>query len=195
MTFLAQPKNYTRIRFKEFVGSLNWVLWHPKFIVLHNTAGPTLAQWLEDHGDVGHERRLENIDKMYRNRHWHSGVHLFIGPEDDGIWNPCSLTANGVHASCYNSESLGIEMVGNFATRDEFYSGAPAADEWSGPDGRKVRDNTVFALAVLHKHLGIDPETLHFHRDCVMDHHQCPGGQVSKIDMVARVKTCIETLK
>ena len=43
-------------------------------------------------------------------------------------------------------------------------------------DAAKVRDNAVAALAALHKALKISPETLHFHKQCVRDHHDCPAS-------------------
>jgi hypothetical protein len=58
-------------------------------------------------------------------------------------------------------------------------------------DGAKVRDLTVQALAILHHALGIDPETLHFHKECLRDHHDCPGKNVVKADMIARVKAAM----
>lgn len=202
MTYLATPQNYTQQGFCDFVNTLSWSNWKPKFITLHNTGAPTLIQWLHDNNDANHKRRLENMDAMYKREGWHSAVHVFIGPESDGIWNTCDLTQDGVSVSCWNKITLGIEMVGNYATLPELhYAGAPPADSWTSPQGLQVRDNAVYAMAVLHNALGLQPDGyeegvkgLHFHRECTRDHHACPGGQVDKQDIVARVKAKMSEL-
>jgi hypothetical protein len=181
MTFLANPKGYSPSSFKTFVATLKWRGWKPKFIVLHTTAEPNLAQWA--HGNTGEayeHQRVVNLNHYYKSSEgWHSGPHLFISP--NMIWNACDLTADGVHASCYNAESIGVEMVGDYAS-EAFDSG----------DGAKVRDMTVAALATLHHALGIDPATLRFHKECLKDHHDCPGKNVDKADMIARVKAAMK---
>jgi hypothetical protein len=177
MTFLTNPQGYTPAEFKSFVDTLKWTGWRPKFIVLHNTAEPNLKQWQHDNsGQPYEDRRIVNLNHYYKDEEgWHSGPHLFISP--NLIWEACDLRADGVHASCYNSESLGVEMVGDYSD-EAFDSG----------DGAKVRDLTVAALAILHHALGIDPATLHFHKECLKDHHDCPGRNVDKADIIARVK-------
>jgi hypothetical protein len=181
MTFLTNPLGFTPAEFKIYVAKLQWRGWKPKFIVLHNTAEPNLAQWQHDNtGQPYEHRRIVNLNHYYKDEEgWHSGPHLFISP--NLIWEACDLTADGVHASCYNSESLGVEMVGDYAT-EAFDSG----------DGAKVRDLTVAALAILHDALGIDPDTLHFHKECLKDHHDCPGKNVDKADMIARIKAAMK---
>jgi hypothetical protein len=158
------------------VANFHWV----KFCVLHNTASPTLAQWL-GFGTTP-AQRIKNLQHFYEvSDHWHAGPHGFIDPTH--IWGFSDLTLPGVHASCFNHESLGFEMVGDYS-KEAFDTGP----------GAEVRDNAVFALAVVHKHLGIDPNTLHFHKECLRDHHDCPGKNVSKSDMITRVKAQMEKL-
>ena len=147
--------------------------------MLHNTAEPNLKQWAHGSGDVYEHQRIVNLNSYYKNSEgWHSGPHLFISPAK--IWVACDLMADGVHASCYNRQSLGVEMVGDYSEED-----------FSTGDGAKVRDLTVAALAILHKALGIDPATLHFHKECLADHHDCPGKNVDKADMIARIKVAM----
>lgn len=189
MTFLATPQCYTRQTFKSLVLISGWTAWQPRGITLHNTGGPSLGQWLQDVGDAGHEKRLANIDRLYKNRHWHSGVHLFVGPEEDGIWNCCDLAADGIACTCTNRTDLQIEILGNYASANEHYLGMPPVDDWTSTEAQKVRDNAVFAMAVFCKHFGCDPhDHIRFHRDCTRDHHACPGGQVQKLDIIERVK-------
>ena len=177
MTFLAQPLGFTPDEFKTYVAGLRWKLWKPQFLTLHNTAEPNLAQWTHfGLGKVDGFRRIQNLNHYYQvEQGWHSGPHIFVAP--DLIWIACDLTANGVHASCYTRVSIGVEMVGDYS-RESFDSG----------DGAQVRDNTIAALAILHKALKIDPRTLHFHKECLRDHHDCPGKNVVKADVIARVQ-------
>ncbi len=190
MSFLAKPVGLTSAQFPAYAAKLKWAAWKPKFVVLHNSGEPNLAQWT--HGSMGLKdgaRRLGNLNHYYQSLGWHSGPHLFIAP--DLIWVACDLTRDGVHASCFNKFSLGVEMVGDYG-RESFVAG----------DGAKVRDNTVAALATLHKALGIRPDGyalgksgLHFHKECLRDRHDCPGKNVSKPDMVKRVLAAMETAK
>jgi hypothetical protein len=180
MSFLADPIGYTPDAFAAFVATLKWPLWKPKFIVLHNTAIPNLTQWLA--GPTTPKQRVLNLNHYYSSvEGWHSGPHLFIDPTT--VWNACDLRYDGVHASCFNHVSIGVEMVGDYS--EEAFDCGP---------GAQVRDTTVAALATLHKALGLRPDEyvagaqgLHFHKECVADHHNCPGAYVDKADIVARI--------
>ena len=153
MTFLATPLALTAVEFSAYVEKLHWANWRPQFLVLHNTAEPNLAQWIHSGlGKTAGAQRVKNLNHYYKTEEgWHSGPQIFVAP--DFIWVACDLEADGVHASCYNRVSIGVEMVGDFAT-EPFDSG----------DGAKVRDNAVACLAALHKVLHWqayrDPEDL-----------------------------------
>lgn len=182
MTFLADPLGFTPADFAAYVDKLVWKDWKPSFVTLHNTAEPNLAQW--NHfglGPVAGAQRIRNLNSYYKGLGWHSGPQNFIGP--DLIWQACDPTHDGVSVSCWNRITYAIEMVGDYSSED-FNSG----------DGAKVRDLTVFALAVLHKKLGLRPDNyvmgksgLHFHKECIHDHHLCPGKNVDKADIVQRI--------
>ena len=176
MTFLAKPLGFTSEQFSRFVDGLKWKNWRPSFIVLHNTAEPSLKQWA--HFGIGMEngpKRINNLNHYYRDvKKWHSGPHIFVAP--DFIWVACDLEHDGVHASCYNSASIGIEMVGDYSYED-----------FSSGEGAKVRANTVACVAALSKKLNLTPVSLRFHKECVKDHHDCPGKLVDKTDFVNRV--------
>jgi hypothetical protein len=188
MTFLAEPRGFAPIAFARFVEGLAWTAWRPRFITLHNTAVPTLAMWM----DPNHPAQQRIVAQKHYERdilHWHSGVHLFVA--QDLIWNVCDLTQVGVSVSCWNHLTLGVEMVGDYAT-ESFDSGP----------GAQVRENAVSALAVLHRKLGLRPDGfklgvrgLHFHKECRRDHHDCPGRNVVKADVVARVLTQMAALE
>ena len=155
-----------------------------RIIVLHNSGSPTLKQWKSSK----EQQRIFNLRDYYKGMGWHQGPHAFI--DDEHIWGFSPLTAAGVHASCFNHFSLGLEMALDAAT-EPFDSG----------DGAKVRDNAVFALATLYNHLGLHPDHfvygkqgLHFHKNCVADHHDCPGKHVDYADMVKRVSAKMRDL-
>jgi hypothetical protein len=181
MSFIVEPRGFTATEFSAYVSELKWNKgWRPQFVTLHNTAEPNLAQWAHSGlGRAGGERRIRNLNHYYgAELGWHSGPHLFIAP--DIIWLACDLEHDGVHASCYNKTSIGVEMVGDYST-EAFDSG----------DGAKVRDNSVAAVAALYHALKLDPATLRFHKECARDHHDCPGKHVDKADFVARVKAAL----
>ena len=176
MTFMQKPLALTPAAFKTYVAGLKWLQWKPKFCTLHNTAEPTLAQWAHGNGESYELQRVDNLNHYYKGLGWHSGPHLFISPTY--ILVACDLTQDGVSVSCWNNET-----IGDYST-ESFVSG----------DGAKVRDNTVAALAILHKALDMSPSPyvtgikgLHPHRDCVRDHHDCPGKNVDLADMRVRV--------
>jgi hypothetical protein len=185
MSFLAEPRGYTPDEFWDFTASLEWNGSRPHFVTLHNTGVPTLAAWLDS--SYAAKQRIEGQRRYERDiLHWHSGVHLFVAP--NLIWNLCDLTQEGVSVSCWNHLTLGIEMIGNYAT-EAFDAGA----------GAQVRDNAVAAMAILHRRLELRPDQyragvcgLHFHKECSRDHHDCPGRNVVKADIVARVLAKME---
>lgn len=180
MTFLSNPRGFTAPEFADYVARLKWAKgWRPTAFTLHNTALPNLKQWA--HFGLGKEQgaqRVCNLNAYYKKLGWHSGPHLFVAP--DFIWIACDLEQDGVHASCFNKTSIGVEMVGDYST-EAFDSG----------DGAKVRDNAVAAIAALCSVLKLDPATLRFHRECKRDHHDCPGARVDKSDFIARVKKAL----
>ena len=161
---------YTRDQFVEHVAATTFVF-APKFIVMHATGSPTLAQWMA----YPEAQRLVNQQAYYEKQlGWQHGPHLFIGPAD--ICGFSALGVRGTHCSCWNFDSIGIETAGDWNTED-FTDGPGAA----------VIDNFAFAAAVLHKKLNIRPDDfvlgqsgLHFHRECVADgHFECPHAASS----------------
>jgi hypothetical protein len=105
-------------------------------------------------------------------------VHFFCCPAY--VWNLCDLRADGVSVSCWNHETIGIEMVGDYEV---------GGDDFASGPGECVRDNAVWTLACLHEKFGWDPETIRFHRECRADRHACPGGKVDKKAIIEAVKS------
>jgi len=74
-------RGFTAADFEQYVQTIKLTLWHPQFVVLHNTFIPRLADWHQVPG----EQRMQNLQHYYRDtQHWSAGPHLFIA--DDLIW-------------------------------------------------------------------------------------------------------------
>lgn len=189
MTFLSTAKSYTQNEFTTMFNGLDFgnASWSPKMLVLHNTAKPTLAQWLA--GPATPAERMKNLKNYYKDKlHWHSGPHWFVGP--DSIWELCNPLEDGVHCSCANNVAFGCEMVGDYET-----------EIFSSGDGAKVRDNAVHLAAVVFKKMHWQPiplslwnSGLAFHVDCAPDNHNCPGKNVVRADFIQRVQAKMATL-
>ena len=167
-------KSFSPEEFAQYVETLTFGTWRPQFVVLHNTAAPSLQQWLA--GPTTPQQRILNLEAFYRDQQkWSAGPHLFI--DNHLIWAFTPLTTSGVHSPSWNSISWGVEMVGDYSEED-FDTGPGAA----------VADNTVKALATLHTLMGIDPATLRLHKEDPKTTHDCPGSNVDKDDMIDRIQ-------
>ena len=141
-------QSFTPIQFDKYCRQLTWTTWRPSFIVLHNTATPSLQQ--RPNGFTG--QHMRNLEYYYGvEQGWSAGPHLFI--DDKRIWAFTPLTTSGRHSPSWNNMSIGIEMLGNYDT-DIFDKGR----------GLKVQLNTVAAMATLCIVLGLDPLTMKLHR-------------------------------
>lgn len=186
---------YTQDKFRRRVADLSWAKWRPSKIVWHNTAAPTLAQWIktadEDRaaGRIPGITRIRNLEAFFRdNNGWSGCPHLFIA--NDYIWEMNVLTSPGVHSPSWNSTSIGIEMIGDYD--------AEAADTG---EGLKVKQNTVFATAILCEAIGLEPTsgtvdashgthgTIFLHKQDWKTTHDCPGKHMAddKAEMIAGV--------
>jgi hypothetical protein len=160
-------RGFTAEGFADYVAALSFTAWRPSFIVLHNTAAPTFAQWHSVPGAA----RMQNLASYYRDtQHWSGGPHLFVA--DDLIWVFTPLTVPGVHSPSWNFVSWGVELVGDYSTEK-----MPPA----------LLANAISALATLHSALGLDPSSLKLHREDPETTHICPGKSVSKADFIAQV--------
>lgn len=184
-TFLEHPTHYTLGEFRTMLSGVPLGGWRPKFPTLHNTGIPSLKQWLA-YGATPQARWGASLNAYYKGLGWHAGPHLVVCP--DYVWALCELNQPGVSVSCWNPETFGIEMVGNYEM---------GGDDFSTGEGAKVRDNAAAVLAILNERFNwgdfgdyaIGVRGLHFHRECVQDHHSCPGSMVSKPNILARIHT------
>lgn len=161
-------KGFTAPDFDAYVRTVQFDSWKPSFIVLHNTAMPTFADWHKHPGD----ERIRNLEAYYRDEmHWSAGPHLFIA--DDLIWVFTPLNLPGVHSPSWNRVSWGVELVGDYET--EVLNG-------------NLRSNAIAALISLHWVMNIDPRRIRLHReDDLTTHKTCPGKHVLKEDVINNV--------
>lgn len=178
MTWPALKRPCTQEEFRQHVTGLTWSGWRPSLIVWHNTAAPTLAQWLSR--DVA--ASLRNLENYYRNElGWSGGPHLFIDPDSICLFNP--LNQRGVHSPSWNSTAIGIENVGDFDREDDD----------SGP-GLKVKTNLIFATAVICEAVGLDPrQCIRLHKEDPRTTHDCPGKDLAQ-DKAAMIEAVVDLM-
>jgi hypothetical protein len=181
-TYLNPPLVLSREEFRIYVAKLEFGSWKPKIPYLHNTGVPSLKQVAE--GKAPEEKWAINLEGYYKGLGWHAGPHCIAMPDNVVVLS--DLTKPGVAESCSNDISFGLEMLGNYEVGgDDFSTGA----------GALVRDNAAQVLAIVADKLGwgnladyaFNVKGLHFHHDCVKDHHACPGSKVTKPDMLNRI--------
>ena len=77
-------KSFTSIDdFSAYVDTVQFNLWRPKFVVVHNTSAPdlaTYAKW-QARGNPSDEQWALNLQGYYRDQMgWSAGPHLFVTP-------------------------------------------------------------------------------------------------------------------
>ncbi|MEP6834898.1 MAG: N-acetylmuramoyl-L-alanine amidase [Gemmatimonas sp.] len=164
-------KSFSTEEFDSYCHTLAWTAWRPSFVVLHNTAVPSLRE--RPTGlTLPHIRGLE---KFYRDeQHWSAGPHLFVDHKQIWVFTP--LTVSGVHSPSWNKLALGVEMLGDYEV-ESFDSGK----------GLQVRANAVAAIATLSGVLGLDPNLMRIHREDPLTTHACPGKNVRKLEVIQAV--------
>jgi N-acetylmuramoyl-L-alanine amidase/Bacterial SH3 domain len=175
-------KSFTADEFEDYVQSLTFNAWRPRFVVVHNTGIPnrqTWDGWQTRTPPITGERWAQNLKGYYECKGWLGCPHLFVTPAGILAMNP--LTRVGTHSPSWNSVSWGVETVGDFQT-----------DEFSGP----IKDNLVAALAILHAAAGLQllpyslgVRGLHFHKeDPETTHRSCPGKNMGKSNLIKAVE-------
>lgn len=142
----------------------------------HNTAAPSLAQWIKSaeqdrlKGLVPGSSRIGSLERFFRdNQGWGGCPHLFIA--NDLIWVMNPLPDKGTHSPSFNTTAIGIEMVGDFAVEDD-----------DAGEGLKVKQNTIYATAILCSALGIEPNgrNILLHKEDPRTTHDCPGKDIAQ---------------
>jgi len=183
MTFLAHPYYLNAKDMFNFILSTpktGWS-WDPKGITWHNSADPDLTKW-DNYPDQVKQSWGGNYNYYCKvDMRWHSGPHLCATP--DNSFFLCDLRADGVHASCFNSDHFGVETIGNFA---------PGADDPTTGRGLQSMLNAASSIAALCILMGWDPrDVINFHRMCLQDHHPCPGSLVTDSWAISLVQDAI----
>ncbi len=184
----AVKRAFSQEEFRKYVEALPSSKWRPSMIVWHNTAAPSLAQWIKSadadraNGLVPGITRIGNLESFFKNNNGWSGCpHLFIA--NDAIWVMNPLTAAGVHSPSWNSISFGIEHIGDFDVETDD-SGA----------GLAVKNNGVFATAVLCEVFGIDPAMrIMLHKQDPKTTHDCPGHNMA-IEKTAMISSVLDLM-
>ncbi len=184
MTWPAIKRAFSQDDFQQYVHDTVWANWRPSKIIWHNTAAPSLKQWMKSAADDQENKltpgitRIRNLESFFMNNQGWSGCpHLFIA--NDFIWVMNALTKPGVHSPSYNGTSIGIEMIGDFDVEDD-----------DTGEGFKVKQNTIFATAILCSAIGIDPmSSILLHKEDPRTTHDCPGRNIAvdKSDMIREV--------
>jgi Putative peptidoglycan binding domain len=181
-TYLRPPLDLSIDDFRSYVAKLQFGSWKPTIPYLHNTGVPSLKQVAE--GKAPEEKWAVNLESYYKGLGWHAGPHCIAMP--DGVVVLSDLTKPGVAESCSNDIAFGLEMLGNFEV---------GGDDFSTGNGALVREMAAQVLAIMADKIGwgnladyvFNVRGLHFHHDCVQDHHACPGSKVTKPDMLNRI--------
>lgn len=174
-------KAFTPAEFAEYVKGLRWGdAFRPRFIALHNTASPSLAQRPDG---LTHQHIL-NLQAYYQSLGWGGGPHLFV--DDKQIWVFNDPTKRGVHSPSWNGTALGIEMLGDFGC-ESFTSGR----------GRKVRDNVIAAVAAFNNALGFPANGFKWHVEDTKSDHDCPGklARNERAPLIAEIQAAMDRLK
>lgn len=170
MAFKNTGKVWTPTLLAEYLESRAVPTWI-KSITIHHTAAPSLAQ--RPNGfTIQHIRNIQDFysrPKSKGGKGWRTGPHLFI--DDDEIFGMCDFRSKGIHASSFNSHSLGIEVLGDYDIED--------------PDsgrGKSCWVNTAETVRVLLEWLGLNKSisTILFHRDDPRTSKTCPGRRIEK---------------
>lgn len=174
--------------FKLYCDALEWDEWRPELVVFHHTWKPNISMRAGGFDEV----HMHNFTRHYRETlGWNGGPHLFV--DQNKIWVFQPLTVRGTHAKAFNARSIGIEMLGNFLTPAEAdrlteARPLPAIDDFNAGDGLRIHRNAIAAASILLKRLGLDPDqALTFHRDDPGTHKDCPGGQVTREQILAEL--------
>jgi Bacterial SH3 domain/N-acetylmuramoyl-L-alanine amidase len=179
-------KSFAPDQFEEYVTSLTFGAWRPRFVVVHNTSSPdrkTWDGWQARRPPVTDEKWGRNLEDFYKGQGWSGCPHLFVTPSSILVMNP--LTRSGTHTPSWNTISWGVETVGEF-DRDPFTG--------------SIKDNLVAALAILHATAGLrllpyerGVGGLHFHKeDRATTHKHCPGKKIVKADLIKAVQAEIQ---
>jgi hypothetical protein len=134
-------------------------------------------------------QHIENIKSFYEKElKWNRGPHLFV--DEDQYFGMTSFQEKGIHAPSFNSNAIGIEVLGDFDSEDPFTG-----------RGLQCWMNTVKAVEILAKwmKISIDSDSIVFHRECAVTQRttrkSCPGKKITKewvLSLIGKEPTVIK---
>src|SRR5882762_9006496 len=93
-------RSFNAPEFKEYVETLQFGAWRPRFVVCHNTSAPdtkTWQGWQTRKPPISDEKWMQNLVGYYRDQEgWSSGPHLFVTPGAINVFTP--LIGEGTHS-------------------------------------------------------------------------------------------------
>ena len=165
---------FNRASFLNHLNSINpkdlsWL----KYLILHNTGAPDIAQQRATRG--GESQRMKNAKPHYEK--WRGGPHYWVF-ESGLIGKGSPLPSTGVHSPSWNSTSMGVEMVANFAPKKDDPYGA----------GAIIVDTTAWLFAQVLNKTGLPIESIKLHKEDPRTTHDCPGSRIVKSEFLTKVK-------
>lgn len=140
--------------FRDYISAFNFGAQPADKLVIHHTWRPTKDKWQGAHS-------IQGLKRYYEGKGWPAGPHIFVA--DDGIWLFSTMRLDGIHAGELNHRSIGIEVVGDYDN-----------EKWTG----KTKENALETIKLLMSQLGIDMQSIFFHRD--VSSKSCPGKAITK---------------
>lgn len=170
--FIGQRKTLEEL--SKYISELKFTKFQPKLIVVHHTGVPSLAQRPTGFS----QQHIHNLKSYYENTMgWSGAPHFFV--DDKGIILFQELNKKGVHAVSFNSNGIGIEMLGNYDTT-----------EFIDERAKVIFETTHKLCAQLCIDLNLNPkECLRFHRDDPKTKKTCPGRFVDKNEFIKAVES------
>jgi N-acetylmuramoyl-L-alanine amidase CwlA len=160
-------KHFDRGEFTQYVIQKFFGYLPANKIVIHHTWKPDVKDWKG-------QRTMEGMKRYYEKLGWNAAPHIFIA--EDGIWRMWDMRKDGIHAGKLNYRSIGIEVVGNYDTK-----------QWSG----ETKKNALHAIRELQKKLKIPNSEIYFHRD--VSPKTCPGKMITKEWLFEQLKEPVES--
>lgn len=169
--FIGKRKTLNEIT--EYISNLVFSSFKPTLIVVHHTGIPNLSQ--RPSGFT--EQHILNLLSYYENTMgWSGAPHFFV--DDKGIILFQELNKKGVHAKSFNSNGIGIEMLGNYDTGD-----------FTSSRAKTILKTTHELCAQLCTDLDLIPKKcLRFHRDDPKTNKSCPGKFIDKEEFIKAVE-------
>lgn len=178
----------TPSEFLDYLDDIRFGAWRPRFVTVHHTGAPTLANWYawqKRKVPVTDEQWLRNLAAYYGNElGWSSAPHFFFTPEHYCVLSP--PWKRGVHAASFNGLSWGVEMVGNFDVE-----AFPAELQQRYIDGIACL-HLATGLKVLPFQQGV--QGMHFHRNDPRTTKTCPGLKINQPWLAGQVIAAIERI-